>query len=114
MTKVIVTRPDNVVSNTEEGWVLKNEKLVGHLVKTHIIPLSQVDPANGTLQTGFVTRCEVYWENARSPVCTMEDPADLAWLAFDDEEIENADDSDDEASDESYEEGEDEQVDVGL
>lgn len=107
MHNIVVTLKTNLDLNDEgeiqydaEGEILLiNDNDVGIIAKTHVIPLSQVDE-KGNILAGFISRCEVYWDERRSPAPDMVEPTDLVWLSIvGDEDEPDSDelDSEDEA-----------------
>jgi hypothetical protein len=89
MSRVIVTRRDNIEDFDGENMELIDETIIGNLVKTHALTAQQIDPASGQLVIGIVMRAEVYWEHQRTPAFKMEDPEDLVWLKFADDETDD-------------------------
>jgi len=117
--RVIVTRKDNVVM-TEEGEVyinedgeieLKNPETVGRADKTHVLALQQFNSQEQRLETGFITKTEVFWEDQRTPAPSLEDPAELIWLSIMSDADSNSQEESDEHDehDELDEEAEDEE-----
>lgn len=106
MSGVVVTLKSNIATDEEgkflfdedENIILTDEDDVGMLVKTHVFPLSQVDPG-GNLMTGYVSRSEIYWDKRRNPSPDLVDPNDLVWISFaeanEEEGQEDTDDYDD-------------------
>lgn len=101
MDGIVVTKKSNVEVD-EDGKFIINDlgelqlidfDDVGVLIKTHIIPMNQLDE-NGHIQQGFLPRCEVYWDKVRSPAPSLEVPEDLVWLALGTEEDEDFDPDD--------------------
>lgn len=92
---ILVTRPTNVTLNEDGTFELKNEKIIGHLRKTHAISAQVADPESGHIQIGVIMKGEVYWENQRSPAFTMESPEDIVWLTMEQDEIEEAEEAHD-------------------
>ena len=90
MPKIIVTRAENVVTDSEGQWVvdetgnvvLKDPEATGTLVKTHALQAQVFNPETQALVCGCTFRAEVYWDHIRNPAPAMVDPAELAWIQF--------------------------------
>jgi|GEM_PF-5623527 len=88
MDGILVTLKSNVKTDYEGKFVIdENEELVliepdsiGILLKTHVLPINQID-SEGKLQSGIVARAEVYWNGKRSPAPSLEVPEDIVWLS---------------------------------
>lgn len=109
MTSFVVTLKSNIVLDDEgdfqldedENFVLKDNDDVGILIKTHVIPMSQLTK-DGAVMSGYVSRAEVYWDKRHNPAPDMVDPSDLVWL-YVAEEADEEDDEGEEIEDEQEE-----------
>jgi hypothetical protein len=108
MNSAVVTYKNNVqcdedgrlVLDENEEPILNDYSIIGIMLKTHCIQVSQINPESNMLETGVIFKVEVLWEHKRSPSPALEDPADLAWLTFGDDD----DDDDDPGAEEEVEE----------
>ena len=115
--EIIVTRKSNVEQD-EHGYFILNDdgdpkvidqKLLGIYTKTHCLQVNQINPSTNTLETGFIFRAEIFWNDVRSPAPSMEDPNDLVWLTIgDDDDADDDTDQDEEDSEEYEDENENE------
>lgn len=96
---IVVTLKDNVTQDENGELALINPEIVGHLVKTHPLSAQMINPETNQIQFGVTFKSEVYWEHARTPSPAFEDPNDLAWVSFSDEE-----NVEDETDEEQYDE----------
>ncbi len=95
MSFVTVTRKTNVQDVTDSGEIiLIDDSQVGYLRKTHTSVVTIADE-NGNPQLGFISRVEVFWEDRRSPAPCLEDPAELVWLDFGNNEQDGEEDEED-------------------
>lgn len=80
----------------EDGTpILIDDSALGMVLKSHVLPISSIDPATNQLKTELLHRLEVVWEQSRSPATTLTDPSDLVFISLpEDSEEEDDDDSD--------------------
>jgi len=117
MSNIIVTRKENVEHDSEDQMILTEEGIpklidpddIGILTKSHPIMtlnLTQGEDGSTSLESGYTTRAEVYWDKVRNPSPSLHKPTDLVWMEFmqaeDFEDVE--DDVDDSESEDDYEE----------
>lgn len=106
MHNIVVTLKSNVQKDEEGNFLededgellLIDENDVGIIAKSHVMPFTQ--QVGNEIQTGLLTRAEVYWNLVRCPAPAMIAPEDLVWIS-----IEGADNEDD--PDEEMDEDED-------
>lgn len=95
MSKVLVTHVTNVIRDDTTGeFAIKDRNWVGWLTATFPLTTQIVNPETNQVELGTVFKCSVFWEHARSPSPSFEDPSDLFWL-----DIEGTDDGDEEDDD---------------
>ena len=112
--QIIVTLLSNIqvdaegkfLFDEEGGLLLHDEEDVGVLMKTHVVPLTQV--IEGVVNTGISSLAEVYWNKVRSPAPALVSPNDIAWLTVGDENEmdEEENDENDDGAEPFYEESE--------
>lgn len=105
--RVLVTYKDNLIVHDDGTFDLTDSSLVGHLIKTHPLTAQSFNPETQMMTTGVVFKSEVYWEHARSPSPSFEDPEALAWINFngeenDEEENEEESDYDEESRQDDF------------
>ena len=106
-SRVLVTYKDNLTIFADGSYELKDASLIGHCTKTHALTAQSFDPETQQLQTGVTFRSEVYWEHARSPSPSFEDPQNMAWINFTDEQENEDDENEDDETNDSDEESSD-------
>lgn len=92
--EVTVTYKNNVQHNAEGEMLFHNdgsvalidETVIGVMLKTHLVQVTQLNEDKSLIQTGIVPKCEVLWEHKRCPSPALENPDDLVWLSFGSEE----------------------------
>lgn len=77
----------NVIFDEDDLPALKDEDLLGMVLRTHAVNIVQFNPNTQQSEAGCVFRLEVVWEHKRVPAVEFVDPADLAWIS-----LENQDD----------------------
>lgn len=106
----IVVTPKNNVEFDHDGNIiydengipaLKDPQDLGLFVKTHTIQVNQLDPQSNTLQTGIIFRSEIFWDKRRTPSPAFENPDEIIWLTFNDDDLEDEDEEFDSDEDES-------------
>lgn len=97
MAKYLVTPLSNVEHDEVSGdFRLKNPAWVGWQGEIFPLTIQGINPETGEAQLGTVFKVAVYWEHARNPSPSFEDPEALFWLETDDgEEEDDYDDEDD-------------------
>lgn len=94
---------DNNPRIDEKGnFVLIDDEDIGLLKKTHtILTISLTEkPAAFAASTqefdsGYTTRCEVYWDKRRNPSPAMIKPSELFWLEVMDDQLEEYEEDED-------------------
>jgi len=93
----------NPANDKNGNFILIDDEDIGLLKKTHtILTISLTEkPAAFAASTqefdsGYTTRCEVYWDKRRNPSPAMIKPSELFWLEVMDDQLEEYDEDEDE------------------